>query len=120
MRITTVAHSRDGYSIETYEVPVWARAVERAWMLLCDLTGNRLCGAGLGEWAWNLPLGRARREDDGFLVNSLAASLNRIEQAVTGWCYHREHGRVSVPCTADSARVLAPDFVDDCERIFAA
>jgi len=118
-----VGHRREGYLVATYRVPVWTIIIESVWLQLCGVTGDRLCGAGLGEWAWKLPLGRAHWDhtlsDEPWLMNSLAVRLNNIEQWICSWESRLRRDEVELPLTLDQARLIDPDFVTSHETLLA-
>ena len=115
----SVSYSRDGSDVILYNLDRRARAwaaAEAFANLLCGLTNGRLFGHGLGEWAWRIPVGRARwdRTDPGdpWLENSLAGCLMDMENAVL---YRsgdaQERCRVgTLPIDTDALLRLAPDF----------
>ena len=81
MRTWHVGRSRDGFSVIVEEAPAWTYAVEWVYTQLDELTGCRLCGSRL-RWAWKVPVGRPRHDEDGWLENSLGSALWRVMNAV--------------------------------------
>lgn len=110
MRRWTVWHSAEGFGIKLTEQPTWAVALEHGWDRLCGATGGRLGGHGLGEWAWRLPLGRPVWDrtdpDEPWLTNSLAASLNNVEQWVCRVAYEQERVVYEAPVDEQTGKRL--------------
>lgn len=99
MRDWSVSHSNDGFSVELYEVPRWARAVSVIYDKVCVVTGHILCGGGTPEFFWKIPVGRPRRDDEGYLENSLGGALYGLTNKVLSVDWKRQVTRykTSVP-----------------------
>ena len=98
-RTANVAHSRDGFELHVIDTPWWASAVRATGEEALEILGHPCCGRGIGR------------------IGPICALAFRILQLV-----HRpefRHGRklLEVAITADQARHLNPEFVDDCEDL---
>jgi len=62
--------------VELLEVPFWARLVSWAAEELDARLGHALCGEGLPDWVWLIPVGWPRRDAEGVLENSLGSRIH--------------------------------------------
>lgn len=79
---------------------------------------HALCGAGLPEFAWKIPVGKAEYDPaDGMLNNSLGSLLYDSYSRATFWLDRQcEQDLVAtVPLTEENLRLLAPNLRDDDE-----
>lgn len=125
MRIWSLSTHRDGWELTIEEVPDWAHYVGLAFEELCELTGGRLGGHNLGDWAWKVPVGPPRWDHtdnpaDPWLENSLASKLSDIESWFVNLAYRRRRKTVRISLSVEEARLINPEFVDDWEQPDAA
>lgn len=123
MQRWNMSAGKDGYAIVLEDVKFWAYALETGFERLCDLSGGRLGGHNLGDWAWKVPVGRSKWDlsepDDPWLINSLAGRLADLEN----WTFNVGWKRgtktyPSIPLTHDQATAIHPDFVTEIDDIF--
>jgi len=60
----SVWHGNDGWSVGIYYRPLWKKLGEELLYAVDDLTGDRLCGAGWSERAWDLEFGKVDKYGD--------------------------------------------------------
>ena len=80
MQTWQIWHGETGYVLVLSDVPWWAHLASEVVPTLDAALSHVICGSGLPDWAWRLPLGRpvydAIDPEDPFLVNSLACRLS--------------------------------------------
>lgn len=118
MRTWSISAGRDGYKAELVEVPAWALGVERLSEAVYGLTRHRLC-CDIPDVFWKTPLGRARRDADGDLDNSIGGAAWSFSQKLLGFSYQRETCRYSHSVSREFARSIEPEFVDQHEELMA-
>ncbi|WP_298510523.1 hypothetical protein [uncultured Nocardioides sp.] len=113
MKTWDLAHGRDGWNITTYEVPAWRVVVERVgeWSTHHVFGGIVCCR--IPGWAYQIPLGRPKRDEDGWLDNSFGYWLfcagSRLHGLGRAW-QHRTNV-VSHPVTVEQAGSVDQEFV---------
>lgn len=112
-----LSSSRFGFKVRTYEVPRHAVLLESVFDKACWLTGGWLGGHGMPEKFWEIPVGRAVYDEEGYLENSIASKFFDLEQAVFTYSFKRETNAVEIEITAEQARAIDPEFVGDMEEI---
>ena len=127
MRVWNISYGQNGYSLVLEDVKPWAMALERGFERLCDLTGGRAGGHGLGDWAWKVPLGRPKYDlsdpDEPWLENSLASALMDLENWTFNFGF--KHGTERflwkkderIWLTHERAVAIDPSFVDTCDHL---
>lgn len=108
-----VSYQKDeGYAINLYEnYPWWKENLARGFGNLCDLTHGVFMGHGSPEWMWKIPLGYPRRDEEGFLLNSLAGKLMDIENAVFSLDNYHDYVVEKIYVDEEVIRRVAPDFL---------
>jgi hypothetical protein len=121
VRIWNISAGNDGYSLVLEDVKPCAVFTDWAWDRVCGLTGGRLGGHNLGNWAWKLPLGKPDYDrsdpDDPWLTNSLAGGLMDLENWVFKVGYGSEHIVDRVPLTHDQAMKISPQFTAEFDSL---
>jgi len=117
MRKWNLSSSRFGFKVHTYEVPRHAVVLESAFDKLCWLTRGWLGGHGMPGKLWEIPLGRAKYDEEGDLENSIASKFADLEQSVYQYGFRRETNRVEIDITPEQARAIDPEFVKSMEDI---
>jgi hypothetical protein len=110
-------NGHDDYAVQLVTVPWWALAAARLAESLDVALGHALCGSGLPDWAWRVPVGHPIRDEDNWLVNSLGSKLTDA----FNYCFSLDW-RFARPCpahrlsvTRDQAIALEPVWESDCE-----
>lgn len=117
IRKWNLSSGKAGFKIHTYEVPRHAAILEAVFDHLCWLTSGWLGGHGMPGKFWEIPVGRAVRDEEGFLENSLAGKFYDLENAVYQYSFRKEANHVRVDITSEQARAIDPKFVADMEEI---
>lgn len=117
VRKWTLSSGKAGFKINTYEVPRHVVIFEAAFDKLCWLTGGWLGGHGMPTKFWEIPVGPAVRDEEGYIENSIASKFYALENAVYQWSFKSETNHVEILITEDEARAIDPKFVSDMEEI---
>ncbi len=123
MRTWWISHGRDGYSVTIADVPAWALLAEHLYDRVDRLTRHALCG-GRFEFPFHVPLGWPKRDQDGYLNNSLGGWLLDVGTRALSLTDTRVRQQVEIPVSdavglklwPDSAEWAIEDYVaqDDC------
>lgn len=119
MRGFDVSYQRDkGYSLIIWTgFPKWRKVVESVWEGLCWATRGVIAGHGCPQLMWKVPVWRPKRDEDGWLINSVAGKLNDLEGCVLGvLADYRPYEVAEVPISVEVARRLAPEMVEILEE----
>ena len=106
VRDWSVSHSLDGFKVRLFEVPRTARWLTSLVYFLDRITNCQLCGAKSPELFWKIPLGRPRRDDEGFLENSLAGGMYGLFNRAVAYEWRREVVRLEFPVSDEVGRDL--------------
>jgi hypothetical protein len=111
VRDWSVSHGLDGFKVRLFEVPRTARWLTTLVGYLDQATFCRLCGAKTPEFFWKIPLGRPVRDEDGWLVNSVASGMYSLFNKAVGYEWKREEVRLEFPVSDEVGKSLwGPDF----------
>lgn len=110
----SVVRSQDGYSVHLLEVPRWARMVSVSYDRLCALTRHSLCNPP--EFLFKIPVGRPRRDEDGYLEKSVGGALYGLTNKVLCIDWSRQVVRLEFPVSDEVGKDLwGSDTWDDEE-----
>lgn len=118
MKSWHVSSSKDGYKFHATEYSAFRNAIDEAHGWVCWATHGWLGGHGLPELFFKIPVGKAVRDEDGFLDNSIAIKLYAAEQRLSNWAYAKETTRFSHPISEELAEELAPELVKLIKEIY--
>lgn len=111
----SVSRGQDGYSVQLLEVPRWARMVSATWDRFCALTRHSFCNPP--EWLFKIPVGRIRRDEDGYLENSLGGAMYGFTNKVLCVDWNRQVVRLTLPVSDEVGKDLwGSDSWDDDEE----
>lgn len=113
IRIATVWHGKDGYTLEVSDVPAWAYVLDSVnngiVNSVCKTTGGwgcPLCLCSLAGWTFKAGWGR---DEDGLRRHSLGGLLFWLGQRGGNICLKREREVYSRPLTFDEVCEHFPD-----------
>jgi hypothetical protein len=107
MQRWSISHSKDGFTVNLRDAKWWVPTVE-------SFVGHVLCAHRSPRFLWEIPVGRAQRDGDDYLENSVAAKLLDAENELWRRLDHAQGKPIlSLPITDDQARILWPDYFDD-------
>lgn len=103
------------------EEPAWAHLAESVWNGLCVATRGWIGGHGQSRLynavVWRVPAGRPKWDrsvpEDPWLENSLGSVLHRLESWMLTRSDVHMNEIVEIPITADVARQIDGEFVED-------
>lgn len=113
MNIWTVVRRQSEYFVEVRRCPWWAHTVSWVVEAIDDRSGHLLCGAGLPEWVWRIPLGSQAQgcdPDSAACGNLPERSVATVLGSFFGWAIFLEDTQGVVlhraALTGDEARRL--------------
>ena len=121
MRNWTVATTKDTHRLKIYRYGLRNRIIQPAVGVIDFVDGvllrHALCGSGLPEWAFKIPTGRPRYDEDGYLENSVGGALYQSFSALLVWAWDQEEKDLTLelPLTEEQAALLLPDSFDEEE-----
>lgn len=120
MRSWVVTSGPAGANLKLYEFGVRNSVKQRLYSAVDfvdgRLLGHALCGSGLPELAWRIPVGRPDYDaEDGMLNNSLGSLLYDSYSRLVQWVDATEARDLveQVPLSEAQARALAPSLFED-------
>jgi len=102
----SVSHGLDGFHVRLIEVPRTARWFTSFVEFLDRVTNCQLCGAKSPELFWKIPLGRPKRDEDGYLENSLAGGMYSLFNRLLAYEWKREVVRLTFPVSDEVGKDL--------------
>lgn len=118
MKSWHVSSSKDGYFITAEEFPWAPYALEQAHGWVCWATRGWLGGHGLPEVFFNIPFGKAIRDEDGDMENSIGMKLYDFEQWVCNWEYRHHIRHFHTGISEKTARQIDPRLVAIIEDLY--
>ncbi len=108
-RVWTISHGKTGYAVELTRVPTWALLAE-------DILELFPCAHARHNWMWRAGFGR---DDDGEPRWTLGTLLMRVCEARHSIVNRVEASAARVPVDRDVAQRIEPEWVAECDKIFA-
>lgn len=118
MRVWNLGRSKDGWRLHVIEAPLWSVMLEEYGVPAINFATRHLFCCKIPERAFNIPLGRARWDDD-FLVNSLGGKMFDLGQWINALgTFRHATNEAWVPIDPDIAFRLNPAVFADIQSIW--
>lgn len=111
-------NKQPGYSIHAVKEPAWVGPVQNFFGFIFGVLTRHIFCCRCPEWAWKVPLGKPKRDEDGYLDNSLAGWLWDKSTGLMAVGWRKQKTVLRLPITHEQAAEIDAQFVKDCDSIW--
>lgn len=108
------------YSLEIIQRPFLPTAIYEVMENACAKSGHLLCGSSgsrVGQLLWKIPVGRPKRDEEGFLDNSVNSLLMATYSRIDNWVDSKNLSMGIIPVTEEDMMEFCPDMVESAREM---